>query len=58
MGASIDTVLLEKSRVVTQSSGERTFHAPYQLLKGASKELKAELLLEDLDSYKYIASKR
>eukprot|EP00035_Acanthoeca_spectabilis_P020591 m.433685 g.433685 ORF g.433685 m.433685 type:complete len:1351 (-) comp17608_c0_seq1:6494-10546(-) len=58
MGASIDTVLLEKSRVVTQSEGERTFHAPYQLLKGAPDALKEELLLEDLAQYKYIASAR
>jgi len=54
-GANIDTYLLEKARMVRQSPEERTFHIFYQLLNGASLEYRNELLLESIDSYKYMS---
>ncbi len=51
VGASIETYLLEKSRLVGQAKGERNFHVFYQLLKGASAEQKAALSLLSPDQY-------
>lgn len=54
-GASIDWYLLEKSRVIYQNSNERNYHIFYQLLRGATKELREALILEqDLDQYNYL----
>lgn len=54
-GASIDWYLLEKSRVIYQTSKERNYHIFYQLIKGLSKELREALILEpDLNAYTYL----
>lgn len=48
-GAFIDWYLLEKSRVVTISQQERSYHVFYQLLAGADKQLRDALLLGNMD---------
>lgn len=57
IGATIEKYLLEKTRVIHQTPGERNYHIFYQLLKGASNELLAELdLSPSVEDYKYLCS--
>uniref|UniRef100_A0A8D0EBA9 Myosin heavy chain 10 n=1 Tax=Salvator merianae TaxID=96440 RepID=A0A8D0EBA9_SALMN len=56
VGANIETYLLEKSRAVRQAKDERTFHIFYQLLAGAGEHLKADLLLEGFNNYRFLSN--
>ena len=47
-GAAIKTYLLEKTRVVKQSPGERNYHVFYQLIEGSTNEMKKELFLDSV----------
>ncbi|MED6244107.1 hypothetical protein ATANTOWER_019767 [Ataeniobius toweri] len=55
VGANIETYLLEKSRATRQAKDERTFHIFYQLLCGASEEMRADLLLGSADEYRFLS---
>ncbi|KAL0266058.1 UNVERIFIED_CONTAM: hypothetical protein PYX00_011775 [Menopon gallinae] len=58
VGAHIEKYLLEKSRVTAaSSSGERSYHVFYALLRGAERSLREELFLEDLQNYNYLKNR-
>lgn len=53
-GGKISNFLLEKSRVVTQNTDERTFHIFYQLCAGATSEVQNALGITKPDYYFYL----
>ncbi|XP_034240465.1 myosin heavy chain, muscle isoform X13 [Thrips palmi] len=55
-GADIETYLLEKARVISQQSLERSYHIFYQMMSGSVKGLKESCLLSnDVNDYHFIA---
>ncbi|XP_010520892.1 PREDICTED: myosin-2-like [Tarenaya hassleriana] len=53
-GAKVETFLLEKTRVVQLSVGERSYHIFYELCAGASPTLKEKLKLKTASEYSYL----
>lgn len=47
-GASIDTYLLEKVRLISQAPGERNYHIFYEILTGSNRQERKRFFLEDL----------
>ncbi|XP_075588361.1 myosin heavy chain isoform X7 [Dermatophagoides farinae] len=55
-GADIETYLLEKARVISQQSLERSYHIFYQIMSGAINGLKEKLLLSnDIKDYYFVS---
>ncbi|KAJ0396718.1 hypothetical protein P43SY_003719 [Pythium insidiosum] len=54
VGAEIMNFLLEKTRIVSQSIGERNYHIFYQLLAGADEQLREKLQLKTPQDYEYL----
>ncbi|KAL8163222.1 UNVERIFIED_CONTAM: hypothetical protein K2H54_014901 [Gekko kuhli] len=54
VGMSVSPYLLEKSRVVFQGCGERSFHVFYELLAGLPIGQKEELYLQEAETYFYL----
>ncbi|KAK6638239.1 hypothetical protein RUM44_008668 [Polyplax serrata] len=55
-GADIETYLLEKARVISQQSLERSYHIFYQMMSGAVSGLKAMCLLSNnVNDYHFVS---
>ncbi|KAM8945884.1 myosin XVB [Pelodytes ibericus] len=54
VGSSVSQYLLEKSRVVFQAVGERSFHVFYELLEGLPEHEKQGLYLQEPETYYYL----
>ncbi|XP_029675373.1 myosin heavy chain, muscle isoform X9 [Formica exsecta] len=55
-GADIETYLLEKARVISQQSLERSYHIFYQMMSGSVKGLKDQCLLtNDITDYYFVS---
>uniref|UniRef100_A0A8C4ZJ21 Myosin XIX n=1 Tax=Gadus morhua TaxID=8049 RepID=A0A8C4ZJ21_GADMO len=54
VGASVQTYLLEKTRVACQPANERNFHIFYQMMKGASSEQKKEWKMGHGQSFNWL----
>jgi myosin heavy subunit len=56
--ASVETYLLERSRVVSHELGERNYHVFYQLVAGASKRQRSAWGLKSSYEYTYLMPKK
>ncbi|CAI2315989.1 unnamed protein product [Caenorhabditis sp. 36 PRJEB53466] len=53
-GANVEIYLLEKSRIIFQTKGERNYHVFYYLLEGADEEERKKYFLLKPNDYKYL----
>lgn len=56
VGGKIINYLLEKSRIVRPSPGERSFHIFYQVIVGSPDSEKKQLSVDRPDSFAYLRS--
>ncbi|MCO5600604.1 hypothetical protein L7F22_054719 [Adiantum nelumboides] len=56
--AGVQTLILEKSRVVYHAEGEHSYHIFYQLCEGADNALRERLSLRDVNYYNYLRSNK
>ncbi|XP_064423745.1 uncharacterized protein LOC102351335 [Latimeria chalumnae] len=54
VGTAFSHYLLEKSRVVFQAQGERSYHVFYEMLAGLSNEQKQALYVQEAETYFYV----
>lgn len=54
-GCRVTAYLLEKSRVVTQGNGERSYHIFYMLLAGANKDWRRDFSLRPAEEFLYLS---
>ncbi|KAI0023838.1 P-loop containing nucleoside triphosphate hydrolase protein [Xylariomycetidae sp. FL0641] len=58
IGADITNYLLEKTRVVSQITNERSFHIFYQFAKGASENYRTMFGIQKPETYAYLAKSK
>uniref|UniRef100_A0A673AYI7 Myosin XIX n=1 Tax=Sphaeramia orbicularis TaxID=375764 RepID=A0A673AYI7_9TELE len=54
VGASVQTYLLEKTRVANQPTNERNFHIFYQMMKGATDEQRLEWMMSPGQTFQWL----